>query len=96
MKKRNRKTEFSFNDLSFRIPGIVILIFCIIAEFTIILSGRSSQVQLTENISFPGFLALGMVGLIMFIIPYILMGYDIYKKKKESKKSIDKQNSKGE
>ncbi|TGN07443.1 hypothetical protein [Leptospira bandrabouensis] len=96
MKKRNKKTEFSFNDLSFRIPGIVILTFCIIAEFTIILLGRSSQVHLTENISFPGFLALGVVGLIMFIIPYILMGYDIYKKEKETKNWIDKQNSKGE
>ncbi|MCZ8156202.1 MAG: hypothetical protein O9264_08800 [Leptospira sp.] len=95
MTKFFKQTKKSFNDKSLRLTGLVILIICIICEFITILSGGSSTVQITESIHFPGFIGLGSIGLLMFLMPYIVLGYKFYREMKENKKE-NQEDNKGE
>lgn len=90
-----KRTKESFNDKSLRLTGLIILLVCIILEFLTILSGGSSTVQITESIHFPGFIGLGSIGLVMYLMPYIVLGYKFYREMKETKKKKEKDN-KGE
>lgn len=79
---RPKKTQLSFNDLSFRIPGLIVSLLGIVLEFLTLRNGGNSNVQITESIQFPGHLALSLLGLLMFMSPYVIMAYDIHKSNK--------------
>lgn len=75
---RRKKTELSFSDKLFRLPGIAICILCGMAEFILRLNGKSADVSFLGQ-NFPAFLFLSAFGLLMFVSPYALMFWDIYK-----------------
>jgi len=78
---KREKTELSFNDLSFRIPGLILLIVGMVVEY--FTPPRSiCSIHITDWFELPGFLTISFLGLGMFISPYLLMAYNIYKKGK--------------
>ncbi|TGK10340.1 hypothetical protein [Leptospira stimsonii] len=88
MKERIKKTKFSFNDLMFRIPGILIFLACGSAEVALRVTKNPSEIVLPGEITLPTFMLFSGVGLIMFLGPYILMALDIYREWKNPTASL--------
>lgn len=87
-KKYIKKENVSFRDFWFRIPGLIISIIAAIGDFTLRLKGSSNSDVSIDGKSIPAFLALSLIGLLMFSAPYLELGWNLWMKSKAKKNGV--------
>lgn len=77
-----KKTKPSLTDLSFRIPGYI-MILGFIAEFDLAKSGLAHPTVTIGDKTFPVFSSIGYAGLFISLLPYIMIAWNAYQEWKK-------------
>lgn len=72
-----KKTKPSITDLSFRIPGYI-MILGFIAEYDLAKSNVALPTVTIGDKTFPVFSSIGYAGLFISLLPYLIMGWNAY------------------
>lgn len=82
---RPKKTNLSYNDISFRIPGLILICGGFFAEFELASNGIPPVTFTIGDKVIPAFFSLGIIGLIITMAPYIELAINRYREWKNSK-----------